>query len=393
MKTVLNWIAKGDMRTLRLLGFALLAIPVLPLIQLPLTSASAQEEERTTLGGYGEVHYTNLSGAETPGRVNVARFVAYLAHSFNERLSLRSELEVEDAKLEGGKEGGEVSVEQVYLDYMLSPAATIRAGLVLPPVGIVNETHEPTTFNGVERPGFDHDVIPTTWRDIGVGLVGSLPGGSGLSYRVYLLNGLVASGFSGEEGIREGRQEGSNATFANPSLTGRLEWVRPGLTLGGSFWYGGSAAQDPALGTGTFDNVVAVVSADARYDAGPFMFRGVVANVSISDAGAINQAYGGEVGSRIAGGYVEGAYNLLSALAPQSTQRLLGFVRYERYNTQAGVPDGLVRDDAFARRTTTFGLTYKPVYNVVFKGDYQLRRNRAGVGQDEQLALGVGYQF
>jgi hypothetical protein len=325
--------------------------------------------------------------------VNVARFVAYLAHTFNERISFRSELEVEDARIEGGEEGGEVSVEQVYLDYMLSPAATVRAGLVLAPIGIINETHEPTTFNGVDRPGFDNDVIPTTWRDIGVGLVGTLPGRSGLNYRVYLLNGLVASGFSAEQGIREGRQEGHDATFANPSLTGRLEWVRPGLTVGGSFWYGGSAAQNPALGTGTFDNAVALVSADARYDVGPLMFRGVVANVSIADAEAINQTFGDQVGSRIAGGYVEGAYNLLSALAPQSTQRLLAFARYERYNTQAGVPEGVVRDDALARRTTTFGLTYKPVYNVVFKGDYQLRRNRAGVGQDEQLALGVGYQF
>jgi hypothetical protein len=135
------------------------------------------------------------------------------------------------------------------------------------------------------------------------------------------------------------------------------------------------------------------VSADARYDVGPFMFRGVVANVSVADADRINAAYGGQVGSRIAGGYVEGAYNLLAALAPQSTQRLNAFIRHERYNTQAGVPAGVVRDDALARRITTFGLSYKPVYNVVFKGDYQLRRNRAGVGQDEQLALGVGYQF
>jgi hypothetical protein len=119
----------------------------------------------------------------------------------------------------------------------------------------------------------------------------------------------------------------------------------------------------------------------------------VVANVSIADADRINAAYGGQVGSRIAGGYVEGAYNLLAALAPQSTQRLNAFIRHERYNTQAGVPAGVVRDDALARRITTFGLSYKPVYNVVFKGDYQLRRNRAGVGQDEQLALGVGYQF
>src|SRR6476660_3725313 len=110
--------------------------------------------------------------------------------------------------------------------------------------------HEAPTFNGVDRPQFENDVIPTTWRDIGVGVVGSIPGTSGLNYRVYLLNGLVASGFSAEEGIQEGR----DASFANPSLTGRLEWARPGLRVGGSFWYGGSAAQAPALGSGTFDN-------------------------------------------------------------------------------------------------------------------------------------------
>ena len=381
------------MRAPSSLALGLFALAALPATQLRSTLAAAQDEERTTVGGYGEVQYHNLTGPGTPAEVNVARFVAYLAHSFNERISFRSELEVEDARVEGGQPGGEVSLEQVYLDYMLSPAATIRVGLVLPPIGIINETHEPPTFNGVDRPQFDNDVIPSTWRDIGVGLVGTLPGSSGLSYRVYLLNGLVASGFSAEEGIREGRQEGHNASFANPSLTGRLEWARPGLRIGGSFWYGGSAAQDSTLGTGTFDNAVAVVSADARYDVGPFMFRGVVANVSIADAEKINAAFGGQVGSRIAGGYVEGAYNLLAALAPQSTQRLDAFLRHERFNTQAGVPDGVVRDDALARRITTFGLTYKPVYNVVFKGDYQLRRNRAGVGQDEQLALGVGYQF
>ena len=76
------------------------------------------------------------------------------------------------------------------------------------------------------------------------------------------------------------------------------------------------------------------------------------------------------------------------SLAPASTQQLNAFLRYERYNTQAGVPDGVTRDDALARRITTFGLSYKPVYNVVFKGDYQLRRNGAGVGEDEQLAWG-----
>src|SRR3954469_4479555 len=253
-------------------------------VTLLTTPLSAQEEETTSIGGYGEVHYTNATGPGTPGTVNVARFVLYLAHTFSEKLAFRSELEVEDAKVEGGEAGGEVALEQLYLDYLISPVFTMRAGLVLPPVEILNEIHEPPTFNGVARPTFDRDVIPTTWREIGVGAVGALAGSSGLSYRVYLVNGLKAEGFSAVSGIRGGRQEGKEASFANPSFTGRLEWARPGLRLGGSFWYGGSANQDPALSTGTFANAVGLVSADARYDVGAFMFRGVVANISIANA-------------------------------------------------------------------------------------------------------------
>jgi len=360
---------------------------LLPLVSIAFITAPllAQDStESTSIGGYGEVHYTNASGPDTPGQVNVRRFVLYLAHSFNEHLSFRSELELEDAKIEGGEAGGEVAMEQLYLDYLISPAFTLRAGLLLPPLGIVNEIHEPPTFNGVERPLFDRHVLPTTWREIGIGAVGTLPGTTGLSYRMFLVNGLRAEGFDAVSGIRGGRQEGKEASFANPSVTGRLEWVRPGLRVGSSFWYGGSANQDPALGDGTFANAVALVSADVRYDVGPLMFRGVVANVSIADADQINAAYGGDVGSRIAGGYVEGAYNLLSALAPASAQRLNAFLRYEQYDTQADVPTGVVEDESLARRITTFGLSYKPVYNVVFKGDYQLQRRYTGDVDSEQ---------
>src|SRR6266540_367829 len=185
-------------------------------------------QERTTLGGYGEVHYTNPTGPNTPAAVNLKRFVIYLAHSFSDQLAFRSELEVEDARIEGGQ-----------------------------------------------------------------------------SYRVYLVNGLKAEGFSADEGIRQGRQEGREASFANPSLTGRLEWARPGggLKVGGSFWYGGTADTNAAVGMGTFAAPLTLISADARYDTGPFALRAVVANISVS-AQAINAAYGQSVGSRIAGGYL-----------------------------------------------------------------------------------------
>jgi hypothetical protein len=368
----------------------LLAGLSIPAVVTPL---SAQDSETTSIGGYGEVHYTNATGPNTPGTVDVTRFVVYLAHNFSEKVTLRSELEVEDAKVEGGEDGGEVALEQLYLDYLISPAITLRAGLLLPPIGIVNEFHEPPTFNGVDRPLFDQVVIPTTWREIGVGAVGIIPGVQGLSYRAYLVNGLKATGFSAISGIRGGRQEGKDASFANPSVTGRLEWARPGLRLGGSFWYGGSSNQDPLLGTGTFDNAVGLLALDARYDLGPFMFRAVGARITVADAGAINAINGSQVGSRISGGYAEAAYNVLSALAPASMQRLNAFVRYENFDTQAKVPSGVIKDETLARRITTLGLTYKPLYNVVLKGDYQLRRNKADAGEDELMSLGVGYQF
>ncbi|HEU4699022.1 MAG TPA: hypothetical protein VFS40_07580 [Gemmatimonadales bacterium] len=348
--------------------------------------------ERTTIGGYGEVHYTNARGAGTPGTINLRRFVLFVGHSFSERLAFRSEVEIEDAKIEGGEPGGEVALEQAYIDYRFSPAFTLRTGLLLAPVGIVNEVHEPPTFNGVERPDFDHDVIPTTWRELGIGAAGSF-GQSGLGYRLYLLNGLKGSGLSADEGIRGGRQEGHEAGFQNPSLTGRLEYGRPGLKLGASFWYGGTAEQNPAIGTGTFDAPIFLAAADARYDVGAFQFRGVFANIQIPDADRLNAAYGGAVAKRITGGYAEGAVNLLAVLVPAATQQLNAFVRHERYDTQADVPAGVTDDPANARRLTTFGLTYKPLWNVAFKGDYQLRRNAAGTGEGEVFRLGAGYQF
>ena len=66
---------------------------------------------------------------------------------------------------------------------------------------------------------------------------------------------------------------------------------------------------------------------------------------------------------------------------------------HERFNTQADVPGGTIADPANSRRITTLGVTYKPVWNVVFKGDYQLRRDRSNVDQPEVVSLGIGYQF
>lgn len=365
-------------------------LPLAAQLVLPVR-ATAQAQERTTVGGYGEVHYTNPSGPHTPATVNVKRFVVFFGHTFSDRLAFRSELEVEDAKLEGGEPGGEVSLEQIYLDYRLGAGATLRTGLVLIPIGIVNETHEPPTFNGVERPVYHHDVLPTTWRDIGVGMVGTLGGGFG--YRAYLVNGLVGAGFSASEGIREGRQEGKNATFANPSLTGRLEYARPGLKVGAAFWYGGTSAGDTLIGRGSFSAPLGVLAADLRWNRGAVAIRAEAATISVGDAAAINARTGADVGRRITGGYLEGSANLLRAVAPASAERLNAFVRHERYNTQAAVPSGVTANPANSRRVTVAGITYVPVPEVAFKADYSWHRNRAHLDEGNVLSLGVGFWF
>lgn len=363
------------------------------LLALPSAVLLAQGESQTTVGGYGEVHYTNSDLPNDPATINLARFVLYLGHSFNERITFRSEVEIEDARIEGGKLGGELAVEQAYIDYRFSQLLTLRTGLVLMPLGIINEWHEPPTFNGVDRPLYDLLVIPTTWRELGIGLEGSIPGVQGLAYRAYLVNGLSAEGFSGALGTREGSGEGQEASFANVGLTARVEWGRPNLKLGVSTWYGGSAGTVAALGTGPFAAPVFFLTADARYDVGAFAFRAEAGNVAIEDAAAINAYYGNSVGSRIAGWYLEAAWNTLSVIAPRSTQRLAAFVRYDQANTQAGVPSGTPQDGAFDQQTTTFGLTWKPIPGLAFKGDYQLRRNAADSLENNALNLGIGWMF
>src|SRR5262249_18090531 len=152
------------------------------------------------------------------------------------RWVLNTEIEAEHAVTASDK-GGEVEVEFAYLDYLFSKPVRARAGLVLIPMGLINELHEPPTFLGVLRPDVEERLIPTTWRELGGGVYGD---SGGFSYRLYLVNGLTSEGFTAK-GIREGSQEGSEASAQNWAVTGRLDWSpTPGALLGASFFSGNS---------------------------------------------------------------------------------------------------------------------------------------------------------
>ena len=344
----------------------------------------AQNEESTTIGGYGELHYNEPDG-QARGTLDLHRFVLFVGHSFSPKLSFESEVEIEHTKIEGGT-GGEVAVEQAYLDWHFSTTVGLRAGILLPPIGIINQTHEPPTFNGVERPSVETAVIPSTWRESGAGIYGSL--GEGVRYQLYVMAGLLAEGFNGSDGIREGRQEAAESSPANPSFTGRLEYApTTDLRLGGSFFAGNSTGGDAALGSG----MVTLFSGDVRFTPGRFSFRAVGAAASIGDADKINLVYGNNVADRISGWYAEGAYNVMPSFCDETETALFPFVRYERYNTQAAVT-GFTADPANDRDEVTVGATLKPTYNTAFKIDYQFFHNAAGTTA-KQLNLGIGYQF
>ena len=346
-------------------------------------------ETRLPVTGYMDFHVNKDSGDAF--RPDFHRFVLLFGHSFSSRIKFWSELEVEHALVEGGEESGEIAIEQAYLDFLITPKFNLRAGMLLTPVGIVNERHEPPSFNGVERPFVESVIIPTTWRELGFGITGDL--GRGFRYRTYLTSPLDASRFNAEFGIAEGKTSGFDANMRNPATVARLEFagVRR-LTLGASLYSGLAGSQTPSV-----NPRVTIASVDGRYSFRRFDVRALYAHTWISRAGELNRLMRQQTGvnpnvaSRMRGYYVEPAVHLL----PKRLRHdLIAFSRYERYNTQQKMPDGFLPLAQFNRSSWVTGLTYKPVPDVAVKFDYVFNRNQSAVLRAlNGINLGIGWWF
>lgn len=371
------------------------------LLAVSVSSLYAQHQG-AVVGGYGELHYNdviyNENGSNGPGELDFHRFILYAGYDFNDKLSFRSELELEHTLLEaednGEAEGGEVALEQAYIDYRIKRTFGLRAGLMLVPVGIVNPTHEPPTFHGVERPNVEKYVIPSTWRESGIGIYGNAP--SGLSYQLYAMAGLKPNGISGSNGIRGARQSGFESTTGNFAVTGRLDYrFGLNLTAGVSYFFStlDHEVEDGVTKIEALDNAMLnLVEGHLIYTSNRFEARGLVVYSNINDAELINQEFGNDIGSAQLGGYGELAYDVLPFLVKQDTeQKLFAFGRFEVYDTQfqTELTPALSENE---RYETTMGFTYKPTAQVAFKADYQLLQS-AGNKNIHQLNLGVGYNF
>jgi hypothetical protein len=350
---------------------------------------SPESETRLPVAGYMDFHVNRNSGQ--PFQPDFHRFVLLFGHSFSDRIKFWSEVEVEHALIEGGEESGEVALEQAYLDFLIKPWFNLRAGLLLTPVGIVNERHEPPSFNGVERPFVETLIIPTTWREMGFGITGDL--GRGFRYRTYLTSQLDASLFDAESGITEGRTSGFNASFRNPAKAARLEYagVRR-MTLGASLYSGHAGFNTPGL-----NPRVTIGEFDGRYSFRRLDFRGLFANTWVSRAGDLNSliekdlGFNPNIGSQMRGYYLEPGIHVL----PWGTRNdLIVFGRYEKYNTQHRMPAGFVPLPQFDRSSWVTGITYKPNADVAIKFDYVFNRNRSAVVRAiNGINLGVGWWF
>jgi hypothetical protein len=267
---------------------------------------------------------------------------------------------------------------------------------MLLPMGIVNEYHEPTTFNGVERPNVDKSIVPSTWREVGIGVSGRFNEAS-LRYQAYMFNGFASVNdgkvLGGKNGLRNGRQKGAESTVSTPTFSTKLDYYGiMGLRLGLSGYFGRTQSEDELDEVDGADIGIAMVGLDARYINKRFSARGQYIHASLSDTDDYNALNNADLGAELKGWYTEVAYNLLPL---KNEERLDAFVRYEEYDTHAATEEANIpRNLAYNRNEWTMGLSYHIAQGAVVKMDYQILDNAVSGNESKgQLNFGFGVWF
>ncbi|WP_297093218.1 hypothetical protein [uncultured Draconibacterium sp.] len=362
------------------------------------------QNSKLLIGGYGEVHYNQPLSGDTynNGKLDVHRVVMLLGYNFNEKTQFITEIEYEHVK--------EVYVEQAFLQYKLNNAINFRGGLMLVPMGIINEYHEPTTFNGVERPLVDNTITPTTWREIGFGVTGTILPAS-LKYQAYVMNGFNgydgSAKLSGAKGMRSGRQKGAESYVSAPNFAGKIEYfgIR-GLNLGLSGYFGNTQSKlydgidkddDAAVAMADSSVVgISMLGLDARYSISGIQLRGQLYYASLSNTDEYNAftATDGslnDVGSAMIGYYAEAAYNVFRTV--DTELQLTPFVRYEFLNTHSSVENNIVKNASYEKTAITTGLTLALTKGAVVKTDIQFVKNAATDTYAKTFSAGIGVMF
>ncbi len=362
-------------------------------------------DNRLVVGGYGEVHYNQPLEKQTfnNGKLDVHRIVMLFGYHFNEKTQFITELEFEHVS--------EVYVEQAFLQYKLNGSINFRGGLMLVPMGIINEYHEPTAFNGVERPMIDNYLSPSTWREIGFGITGNiLP--LTVKYQAYVMNGFNgydgSAKLNGKNGFRSGRQKGAESYISSPNFTGKIEYygIR-GLNLGLSGYFGktqstlynGTDKNDNAAIAVADSSVVGIsmIGVDVRYTMKGLQLRGQFYYAGLSNTDQYNVFTAADngtlnnLGSSMIGYYTEAGYNILRTV--DTGKQLIPFVRYSFLNTHNSVESNIEVNQSFVKTAITTGLTFALTKGAVVKADVQFIKDAATDTYAKTFNAGFGVMF
>ncbi len=353
----------------------------------PSAAATYGRDRGVSIAGYGEMLLENFGDEKEAGgptgrttQFDFLRAIIYAGYRFNDKFLFNSEIEIEHAD--------EVFVEFAYLDYQATEHVGFRGGMLLAPMGLVNEFHEPTVFLGAERPVTESQIIPSTWRENGGGVYGSF---DRVAFRAYVMNGFDGGGFS-SAGVRGGRQKGSRAKATSLAFTGRVDVTpTPGVFVGASLYTGDSGQGQVVVDDTEYGVRTTIFDLHGQAQIRGFDVRALFARAHLDDAAQLNQVLKTTVGERMQGAYIQVGYDVLSQTNPGGVA-LTPYVRFEQVDTQDRVPDGARRSLSTDNTYLTAGVELKPIPNIVVKLDHAWVSNDADTGIN-QFSLGMGYAF
>lgn len=363
-------------------------------ISIAAVAPAPAEAPATVFTGYGEINYNHPTRKANESQADVRRAVIGIQHRFDDKTKVVAEYEFEHAVV-SADDKGEAEVEQLYVERELANGMRAKAGLFLMPVGLLNQNHEPTAYYGVERNFVETAIIPTTWREAGVGLSGELDNGlawdAGITTGFDLSKWDAASADGRESPLGSIHQEGQLAKSRDLSVHGALNWRgMPGLLVGTSLFTG--KAGHKTDGFAGNDARVTLWDLHTRYTPGPWDLSALYARGQISNTAALNETFVGNptpVPGSFSGWYLQAAYQLYQA----GDYKLSPFARYERFNTAmrySGLPAGLEVAAGPSEHVSTVGANLLVGDGVVLKADYQK------FGEDkgrDRVNLGVGFSY
>ncbi len=386
-------------------------------------------------GGYGEVAYQRMFYSDNVlrykkpdvykdapgfGRFDLPHVVFYVSYNFGNGWKVSSEIEYEHGGTGGAVEieneetgeyetemekGGEVVLEQFWIEKSFSNAFNVRAGHIIVPVGLTNMYHMPTEFFSVLRPEEESAILPCTWHETGI----SLWGRSGnWRYEGQFLAGLDAERFSNSGWISEGSVSPYEFSIANKYAGAfRIDnFSVEGLRMGLSGYFGFSAENSlRAVNYQKYNanGSVTVGSLDAVYDQHHILARGNFIYGYLGDSKIISDVNKKlpsaspsprtDVASDVMSYYVEAGYDVLSLFKKNKKpdERLYLYGHYGYYNSMYKTAEGIPQKGWCEKTIIRGGINYFPMKGLVIKGEYAFRNIDAPYNNEPTFSLGIGY--